>query len=357
MIRKWICVIWVLGGSTSLFAKCPAIDGATVVVKAPAGDLQVETSGRDGVEVQVNNSAIQVQETCGKTIEYTSNTAETRGPVVWKIVTPRAVNLDLTAFGGGITVGDVDGDVILRTTGGSVTAGHIKGTAAIITQGGSIKAGNIGGSAELRSQGGRLEVADVGGNAEFQTSAGPIRAGIVAGNVTASGGRTIVIGRAGDVKAETNAGDISIGDAGRMNVKTGGGHITSRRVRGSFEGHTESGDIRLDSAASWVEASTGFGDIVVRVAPDNMDGDLHMNLQAGVGNVTIYVPQRLKATINASVQRPAFQAQQIISDFPANSLAPANRFYTPSQSQTILNGGGNRISLRTSLGKIVIKKD
>src|SRR5688572_19468399 len=144
-----------------LLAKCPVSDGATVIVRAPVGALQVDTTGRDAVEVQVDSNLIQVQENCGKNIiEFTSNTPDknqVRGTIVWKIVTPRGVNLDLVAFGGGINVGDVDGDVILRTTGGSVIAGNIKGKGTIITQGGSIKSGNIGGNAELRSQGGTLE--------------------------------------------------------------------------------------------------------------------------------------------------------------------------------------------------------
>ena len=350
-----------LVGAGSLYAKCPISDGATLIVTAPVGDLQVDTSGRDSVDVQVDSNLIQVVEKCGPNmVEYSSNTPDVtqlRGTITWKIVTPRGVHLDLTAFGGGINVGDVDADVILRTTGGSVTAGQIKGKAAIITQGGSIKTIRIGGNAELRSTGGTLEVGDVGGNAEFQTNAGPIRAGKVTGNVVANGGRTIAILGAGDVKATTNAGDIQIGEATRINAKTGGGNITNRRVSGPFQGHTESGDIRLDSAGAWVEASTGFGDIEVRLAPGNIDGDLHMDLNAGVGNVTIHVPQRMKATINATVQRPTFRDQQIISDFPMNGLAPANRFYSAAQQQTILNGGGNKISLHTSLGKIQIKKN
>ncbi|PYR87273.1 MAG: hypothetical protein DMG18_00165 [Acidobacteria bacterium] len=163
----------------------------------------------------------------------------------------------------------------------------------------------------------------------------------------------------------TNAGDISIGDAARINAKTAGGSITSRHVRGPFQGHTESGDIRLDSAAAWVEASTGAGNIVVHLVPENIDGDLHMDLQAGIGDVTVYVPARLKATIDATVQRPAFLAQQIISDFPMSGIAPGrpvqglipnNRFYSPTHSQSLLNGGGNKITLRTSLGKITIRR-
>jgi DUF4097 and DUF4098 domain-containing protein YvlB len=353
-----------------LFAKCPVSDGATVVVRAPAGDLQVDTSARDSVaDVQVDNSLIQVQETCGKeTVEFTGNApdpTQIRSAVIWRIVTPRNVNLDLVTMTGNISIADTDANAILRTAGGSITTGQIKGKAALITQGGSVKAGNIGGDAEIRSQGGTLEVGDIGGNAEFHTTAGQIRAGTIAGSVTAEGGRAIFIIKAGDVKATTNAGDISIGDAERINAKTTGGTITSRRVRGPFQGHTESGDIRLDNAAAWVEASTGAGNIVVHVMPDNIDGDLHMDLQAGIGDVTIYIPPRIKATIDATVQRPAFQAQQIISDFPMSGIAPGrpvrglipnNRFFSPTHSQSLLNGGGNQITLHTSLGKIIIHR-
>jgi DUF4097 and DUF4098 domain-containing protein YvlB len=351
----------------SLFAKCSVSDGATLVVRAPAGDLQVDTSARNSVvDVQVDNNLVQVQETCGRdTVEFSGNApAPVRGGIVWKIVTPKNVNLDLVTTTGNITVADTDSDAILRTAGGSITTGQIKGKAALITQGGFVKAGNIGGDAEIRSQGGTLEVGDVGGNAEFHTTAGQIRAGTIAGSVTAEGGRAIFIIKAGDVKATTNAGDISIGDADRISAKTTGGTITSRRVRGPFQGHTESGDIRLDNASAWVEASTGAGNIVVHVIPDNIDGDLHMDLQAGIGDVTIYIPPRIKATIDATVQRPAFQAQQIISDFPMNGIAPRpvrglipnNRFFSPTHSQTLLNGGGNQIVLHTSLGKIIIHR-
>jgi DUF4097 and DUF4098 domain-containing protein YvlB len=332
------------------------------------GNLQIDTTGRDSIDTQINNSVIQLQETCGRdSVELTSNSPDTntiQGTVNWRIVVPRNTNLDLVTMAGSINVGDLDGNVILRTTGGSVTAGQIKGNAAIITQGGSIKSGNIGGNAELRSQGGSLEVGDVAGNADFQTGVGPIRAGTIAGRVTAdTAGGTIVIKEVrGDVQATTKAGDISIGDAARINATTAGGNIVSRRVRGPFQGHTESGDIRLDSAAAWVEASTGFGNIVVRMAPDDPDGDLHVNLQSGVGDITIFVPQRMKASVEATVERPAFSAQHIISDFPMNSgtanargLVP-NKFYAPTQSQTVINGGGNRIILHTSLGKIEIKK-
>jgi hypothetical protein len=233
----------------------------------------------------------------------------------------------------------------------------------MIAQGGIIKSGNIGGDAELRGR--SIDVGDITGNAELQ-AVGEIRAGAISGRVIADAtGGTIFIKEArGEVQVSTKAGDISIGDAARINAKSAGGNILSRRVRGPFQGHTDSGDIRLDSAAAWVEGSTGSGNIVVRLVPDNIDGDLHVNLEAGVGDVTIYLPQRMKATVEATVERPAFSAQHIISDFPMSAMAPPrppqglvpNRFYAATRSQSVVNGGGNRVSLHTSLGKIEIRR-
>src|SRR6266850_1598503 len=313
----------ILALQNPLLAKCPVSDGMTLVMRVPVGNLVIDTTGRDAVDVQVNSNLIQIQETCGKDmIQYTSNTPSGNPtPIEWRIVAPRNIDLDLVTLAGNIGIGDSDGNVTARTSGGSVTAGQIKGDAAIITQGGSIKTNNIGGNAELRSPGGSVEVGNINGNAEFQT-ARTIRAGIV---------------------------------NGRVSAETAGGTITIQEVRG---------DLKLDNAAAWVEASTGFGSIVVKMVPENINGDLHVDLQSGVGDITVYLPQRMKASVDATVERPAFQSQHIISDFPMNAigaqpsrgLVTPNKFYSPSHSQTQLNGGGNRVILHTSLGKIEIKR-
>lgn len=360
------------------FAKCPVSDGATVKINAPIGNLQVDTNGRDAVEVEVNSKDIEVKETCAKDrAEYTAvMPGQIRSSIDWKIVVPRNVNLDLVTNGGSIRMGDSDGWATLRTSGGSVTVGNIKGRTAIITQGGFIKAGNIGESAELRSSSaGSIEVANVGGNADLHTSGGSITTGVVNGKVKAdSAGGTIYIKGARDEVVVTAESNIFIGDALRINAKSVGGNITNPKVRGPAKAVTDSGDIRLDSAGGWVEASTGFGSIYVKLNPVNLDDDLHVTLQSGVGDVSIYIPERLKGVIEATIERPAVTARRIISDFPMNGVeqvsslassprargivAPRGNAFTNQESQrAILNGGGgNPIKLHTSLGKIEIFK-
>ena len=106
-------LILALAFSISTFAKCPIPEGGTLIIRAASGDLHVDTSSRDSsVDVQIENNAVQLQENCGKDVVQLTGTApdQSHGPVGWKIVTPKNVNLDLVTMAGNITVGDVDGD-------------------------------------------------------------------------------------------------------------------------------------------------------------------------------------------------------------------------------------------------------
>src|SRR3954447_24448295 len=110
----------------SAFARCPISDGATLKVRAPVGNLRIDTTGRDNVDVSVSSSDITIKEVCGRDlVEYTAEASPIRGTIDWNIVVPRGVNLDLVTFGGSITLGDSDGTATLRTTSGSVTVGRM----------------------------------------------------------------------------------------------------------------------------------------------------------------------------------------------------------------------------------------
>jgi hypothetical protein len=197
------------------YASCPVNPNTKLAIRAEIGDLQIDTTGRHAI-VDVRPEGASVRENC------TSQRAEYSGrvPGIWKITVPRVIDLDLVAVGGSITVGDVDGDVFLRTSGGSVTVGIIRGDAAIATLGGGIKCGNIGGRAELRSPG-TIEAGNIGGSAGIHTTAGRIIVGNVAGaRIEAEAGRTITISKARAVKAFTTAGDISIGEAVSVDARS-----------------------------------------------------------------------------------------------------------------------------------------
>src|SRR5215471_5660694 len=210
----------------SLYARCPIPAGGTLEVRAPAGNLIIDTSGTDSVDWDVNSKQIVATETCGRDIVRIDGTAASpiRSVPDWHIKVPRNVILDLVTQAGSITIGQSDGKVDARTGSGDVVVGNIRGATSIFTEAGNVQTGDIGSNAEIRS--------NQAGN-------------LILGNIN------------GDVKAWTQAGDIIVASAMRVsNMVTGGGNILIHRVMGPFKGRNEAGSIRIEQAGSWVEAST-----------------------------------------------------------------------------------------------------
>lgn len=325
-----------------LFAKCPISPDGTLELRAPAGNLKVDTSGTDSVEVEVSNRQVTLQETCsGNTVVVNATMPAGIGIPDWNIRVPRSITLDLSTQGGNIQIGDTDGrEAILRTSGGKVIAGNIKGNATIRAT--EVRTGNVGGKVELRGLGGRLQVGDVGGDAEFFTTGGDISTGVVRGHV----------------KADSGSGSVTIRESnGDVIVTTQEGNITSDYVHGDFDGRTESGSIRLERVGSMVHAVTKVGDIFFRLIPEKVGEKLDVLAQADRGNITMYVPTKIKATIEAVIDKPALGARAIFSDFPLK--APINGLKSlfpggPEQQRAVINGGGNSIRVQTSVGTIKI---
>src|SRR3979409_2043969 len=85
-----------------LFARCPVSPNATLTVHAPIGNLLVDTSGTDAVDVEVTNKQIEMREkVCTLSLVEIEGTASAQfnGTADWKIRVPRGVSLDLVTFG------------------------------------------------------------------------------------------------------------------------------------------------------------------------------------------------------------------------------------------------------------------
>jgi hypothetical protein len=328
----------------NLLAKCPISPNGTLELRAPAGNLKVRTSGTDSVEVNVSNRQVVVQESCERdVVRVTAKAPSNIGIPEWTILVPRTVTLDLSTQGGNIEVEQTDGrEALLRTSGGKVTAGNIRGNALIMAT--EARTGNIGGNAELRGSGGRLAVGDVGGNALFVTTGGDITTGTIRGQV----------------KAESGSGSITVRESnGDVIVTTKEGDITSNYVHGSFNGKTDSGNIRLEKVGSSVHATTGVGDIFFRLVPEKPNADVRIKAEARkLGNITMFLPSKMKATVVAIVEKPAVVGKGILSDF---ALTPVNAFRSllpggPEQQRAVINGGSaNVFDVHTSAGKIEIR--
>jgi len=328
-----------------LFARCPISANGTLEVIAPAGNLIIDTSGTDGVEWDVTGNQINANQSCnGNTvrIEGAASSAAVIPIPDWHIKVPRTVILDLVTHAGSITIGNSDSAINARTGGGGVWVGNVNGELSIMSRAGNIHAGDIGGNADIRSS--------EGGN-------------IVLGSVK------------GDVTPWTLAGDITIVSARKIvDAFTGGGNMVISRVFGSFKGKSAAGSIRIEEAGSSVDATTGSGSIYLKLVPNKQSGQLHVNLDAGSGDIQLWLPNGMKANIQATGQGSQIHADfPMVAQAPRGNLkglpsaidpgivvppgmtfaAPPSSFLTTQLGQR--NGGGNPMRLRTTVGKIEIK--
>src|SRR5687767_11807461 len=103
--RILLCAGLVFLLSIPAFARCPVSSNATVVVHAPIGNLLVDTTGTDAVDVEISNRQVTFREvTCTANLVEIQGSAPAQfnGSADWKIRVPKSVNLDLVTMGGNI---------------------------------------------------------------------------------------------------------------------------------------------------------------------------------------------------------------------------------------------------------------
>jgi DUF4097 and DUF4098 domain-containing protein YvlB len=218
---------------------------------------------------------------------------------------------------GDIVRGDIAGD-FLSTSSGDYRIGKVSGKVKILTHSGEIRVGGAGGGADLKTFGGD----------------------VVVGPVT------------GDLNASTAAGDI-VGDTvtGSVLADTKGGDVRFQRVGGNLDVRTSGGDIRVPRIGGAVRASSAGGEI--RLGLSGCDGKNGVTIRNDGGDVTLAVPAECKAEIELVVTGADEEETAIRSDF--SELVVSKRAGT-QRATASLNGGGEKISIRTTSGTIRLKK-
>ena len=234
-------------------------------------------------------------------------------PLVHPVEPPEPPALD-----GEVVRGDVSGDFLSTSTGGSYRVGRVTGRVKILTHSGEIRLASAGAGADLKSFGGDIVVGPVTGDLKASTAAGDIRVQTVTGSLL----------------ADTAGGDVRVERVGgTLDAKTAGGDIVAPRVGGGVRAITAGGDVRIGALAPAIP-----GGITVH----NSGGD-----------VTLWLPADCKADVELSVTGVEEDETAIRSDFP--DLTVSKR--PGSQRATAkLNGGGEKIVVRTSSGTIRIRK-
>ena len=280
-----------------------AAGGGRFVLDADWGKVEVETWDRGTVDVVVERTdeleSLDFDEQEGA-ITVRARKKE-RGIFGWfrsdnaplfQITVPRRFDLDLTTAGGKIGIADIHGEVAARTAGGS------------------LEIGEVAGSVHGRTAGGSIRIDDATGAVDAGTSGGTIRIGRVGG----------------PVHARTTGGSIHIDDAhGSVSARTTGGSIRLGEVGGTLDAKTTGGSVRAT---------------LVR----QPEGD--SSLRTTGGSIDLALAEDIKLTVDARTTGGG-----VSSDLPAS--APVSE--SKSALVTAVNGGGPKLTLRTTSGSIRLR--
>jgi len=351
----------------------PAHDGETLQLTTDLGNVIVHTQDSGEIDYRVHLEADAVQQDAKQLLDQFHITqAQSRDEIrlhgdagrqrpggrLWvtlELSVPQDIDLDITTGGGSIQVDDVHGRVSLNTAGGNLITGNISGSAHLHTDGGHISVKNVGGELVAETGGGHITAGDVSGSAWLHTNGGHIRVASVGGTarLDTGGGNVTVEHAGGELIAETQGGQIDVGEAqGLVRAKTGGGGIRVVHLTGPTNLQTGNGSIYLtrvdNSVKAWTEAG-GITAWIVRPASARHTCDL----QSKDGDIVVYLPTELSATIDAEIQLG--ERHRLIVD-PALPIK-VNYGDTGNGAQMVraegaLNGGGEMLRLRTVAGNI-----
>lgn len=297
-------------------------------------------------------------------VEYRNRRGWNRGHTRFEITVPTQFNTDLRTSGGDIEIrGDIDGKIKGSTSGGDVILGNIsKGTVDLSTSGGDMRTGDIQGDVNLRTSGGDIELGKVGGNADVKTSGGDIRVESVGKTLKAatSGGDITIGDVGGEATVSTSGGDVKVRRvAGWASMSTSGGNIELLGASGKVKANTAGGDIRLEDITGSIEAATAGGDVSAELKPT---GTGRSRLSSAGGEITLYIPENAKATIEAIIEiegrwRSRSREYEVKSDFKEDTYDKSGREDDREVHAVYkLNGGGEDITLKTVNSNIYIKK-
>ncbi len=303
---------------------------------------------------------------------------------IFDISVPGEFNVDINTSGGDISITEVKGTAVLKTSGGDIELLRVDGKVDASTSGGDVRVVQNTNAVTLRTSGGDIDVIDVAGEVVAKTSGGDVsvRNNKAHVDVKTSGGDIRLENVGAEIEASTSGGDIVVdSSAGSIDVSTSGGDIDLRNINGVARGHTSGGDIQATHVLNGVEVKTSGGDIILKDIQGFIDGatsggdieaemtlkdftkDHRVDLKSSGGNLTLWIPDKLPATVRAEVKitesswGKGFRDYNIESEFQltkeTNDKGNGGNYILV---QGKLNGGGDLINLQTTNGSIYIKK-
>ena len=274
----------------------------------------------------------------------------------FKIMVPSRFDVEFTTMGGDAGLSNVNGKLEGTTMGGNVSLKGLGGNLEITTMGGDIKLNNSDVDGFVKTMGGDVRVEDVTGNVSAKSMGGDI----VQKNVKRRDGDSV----GEEVNVSTMGGDLVIDEAQNgARLETMGGDISANYISRFFDGKTMGGDISVKAIDGWIKATTMGGEIEVKMVGDPAEGDRSVYLKSMGGDITLIVPEGLSMELDLDIAYDERHENdvEIVSDFDFDEIRKEDSDNDHSPGSHILgtgsiNGGKNRIKIKTVNSKIFLKK-
>lgn len=264
--------------------------------------------------------------------------------------------IHLDTQGGNLGVTGTTARVDLDTQGGNVSVADV-GSVRINTQGGNVAADAVHGDTFINSGGGNVAVGESQGKGEINTAGGNVTVKSMAWGAVQTGGGSIEVGQSrGDLTAETGGGSIDVNEVqGKAALQTGGGNIRLGSARGPVKASTAGGSIEMWKLYQGAQAQTGAGAITAEFLGGRGAFSDSM-LRTAAGDVIVYLGSSLPCTIHASAEMAS--GPGIRSEFSDIKITQEGGQYGPRSvsADGSINGGGNLLRIRTTIGQIDIRK-
>ena len=292
--------------------------------------------------------------------------------VQFEVAVPAGYSLDVNTGVGDIETQDIGGSANLVTEGGNIRTGRIgfigfrnasqgHNIARLSTQGGHIQVQDVTGSLDAFTAGGHIVAGNIFGDAALRSGGGHIRAGQITGRAQLeTDGGNITLKQAGSfVSVRTGGGQIDFGEVrGSVRAQTGGGGIRVITVSGPMEVESNGGSICLTRVAGAVQAATAGGNIQAWISPDGSSSGGRVSLagasqlSSGAGDIVVFLPRNLAANIDAMVENGGLSHIDADPALFLNIQSMGNRNAGAVRATGALNGGGEVLKLRSTVGKI-----
>jgi hypothetical protein len=258
---------------------------------------------------------------------------------------------------GNIGVNGTTARLELSTQGGNVSADDIGGAVRVTTLGGDVKLGTLHSDAYVHSGGGNVQLGNVQGRIEVNTMGGNVTvAGMAGGTVQTGAGCIDVRQSRGDLRAISAGGTLEIGEVkGKAVLQSGGGNIKLGMGQGPVVANTAGGNIELWKLFQGAQVQTGAGAVTVEFV-GNRGSFTNSMVHTAAGDVVVYLNGGMPVTVHAASELAS--GKGVSTDFPELKITTEGGKYGPRTvfADGSINGGGQVLKVRTTIGQIEIKK-